>query len=120
MATWPTYATIKADSFSEEFGSQILETSMDSGPPKSIVVRSLANVKRSFIVIFQTKAAYVTFKGWVRSTIASGSAPFDWTDPVDASVKTARLVGGVITDVRPMSGNSAGPWQGNVTIQTLE
>lgn len=94
MATLPAYCKILSAGYAEQPESTVLRTEMESGPPKQARVRSKGMVNRPVKISILALADYNSFVVWVRDTLAGGSGWFDYTDPVSAGTKTARLVGG--------------------------
>lgn len=91
MATWPTYAKFLADGFTVRRESALQRTEMESGPAKQARIRSRVMVTRSGQVLFETKADYLAFLAWFATDINEGASWFNWTDPVDGAVKSARI-----------------------------
>lgn len=119
MASFPAYATLWMDGFSEKtVPPAVLRTEMETGPPKQIKIRSRAMIHRSVVYAVYSKADYLAFKDWVKTTLNRGTDWFDWTDPVDGSLKSARIVNGDI------SGEPKDPmltwWTISFTLETWE
>jgi len=91
-ATWPSYAKVLADGYTEEPAAGVIRTPMESGPPKQARVLSKAPLIRN-VRILLTTAEYAQWKIWF-IRIIERTGWFSWTDPVDNKVKTARIYGG--------------------------
>jgi hypothetical protein len=89
---WP--ASLPQNQFtglSEQRGSAMLRTAMETGPAKSRPRFSKAS--RNFkIPLTLTGAQRVTFDSFFRMTLYEGSIPFLWTDPVTDSTLVFRFV----------------------------
>lgn len=92
MPTWPSYAHILRDGYTVTRESALQRTEMEDGPPKQTRVRSRVMVRRSFTVRLDAKADYTAFMSWFADAINEGASMFDWTDPVDGTVRQARIV----------------------------
>lgn len=101
MATFPTYAKLLHEGYRVARQPAVLRTEMESGPPKQARVRYRALVVRELKYALATLTDYQNFITWFRTDVAHGADWFDWTDPVDATVKQARLVGGAIEEEVP-------------------
>lgn len=97
MATFPAYPKLLFDGFDEKPEPAILRTEMESGPPKQALIRSRTMITRSVQYLLESNADYQSFLTWFKTTINYGADWFDWTDPVDDVLKSARIVGGDIT-----------------------
>lgn len=94
-SNFPAYARLLSRGFEEGTEDAVLRTSMESGPAKQRPRFSRAMEQRSFSFAFDSKTDYLNFMIWVRTTIVLGTAWFNWTDPVDATTKLARIPGGI-------------------------
>lgn len=117
MATFPVEGLLLLDGFSEQPRPGVLRTDMDSGPPKQAPIESLLLNQRPVVYLFKSKADYQTFFSWWRDTIVR-TGWFDWTDPVSATTKRARIAGGQIQP-RPRRGD-LGSWEVSMVLETLE
>lgn len=115
MATWPTYAKFLADDFAVRRESALRRTDMETGPAKQARVRSRVLVQRSGQVLLESKADYLAFIDWYAEDIAEGAAWFDWTDPVDNTLKTARIVAADLEQT-PLAALTI--WRVRLTIET--
>jgi len=101
MAAFPSYMILLRDGFSIKRNSAVQRTEMEDGFAKQRKRWSRVLVSRSVSYGTRTKADYESFITWFNSTINRGADWFDWTDPVTATVKQARIKGGVIEDEAP-------------------
>lgn len=95
MEAWPSYAKVLLNGFEESADYGVLRTNMDSGLPKQRKRFGKAIVTRSASCIV-TKEQMMTFKTWVKDNLDGGVLSFTWTDPLDKTPKTSRIVGGKI------------------------
>jgi hypothetical protein len=93
MPAFPAYAVLLFDGFKEEPVSAVKRTEMESGPVKQLKTVSRVLVPRPARYLLKSKSDYNAWVTWFRSTINWGNDWFDWTDPHDAAIKTARIVG---------------------------
>ena len=112
MATFPSYIKILADGFQEEPESTVRRTEMESGPAKQVPMASLGMVKRPINGQIESRANYLAFKVWFKS---DGAGWFDWRDPVDNTVKQARIVEGKYT-ATPLAALEY--WRISMTLET--
>lgn len=101
MATFPTAAKLLHDPYRVSREPAVQRTDMESGPPKQAKLRSRVMVTREVRYALDSIADYNAFIAWFNTDIARGAAWFDWPDPIDDSVKQARIVGGVIEEEQP-------------------
>lgn len=101
MATFPTYVFLLKDGFGQKRASAVQRTSFEDGFAKQRKRWSRVLVERSVTYGTHTKADYQSFIAWFNTSINRGADWFDWTDPVDGVVKTARIKGGVIDSETP-------------------
>lgn len=118
MPTWPAYAKIILPEFAEQPDPAILRSEMESGPPKQVKVKSRVLVQRPITFSIDGKANYLAFRAWFKSDIRLGADWFDWTDPVDGAVKSARIVGGKV-EYRPLN-KAFTFWRGRTVLETWE
>lgn len=117
MATFPAYAKLGFDGFARDRESALDRTQMESGPPKQLKVKSRVMVARPVVYFFDSLSDYNSFITWFQTTINFGADWFDWTDPVDAAVKTARIVNGKLDKEMPRR-KTLDRWQIGFTIET--
>lgn len=101
MATWPSYADITVQGFSQQRQPAVLRTEMESGPPKQSKNKSRVMLTRTINVQLNSLVDYNNFISWFTATINRGNDWFDWLDPVTNTTKQARIVGGIIDSESP-------------------
>jgi len=116
MATFPAYADVLLDGFSEQHESALIRTEMESGPPRQAKVRSRVLVTWPAVILVESKADYQSFMTWFKNDIAYGADWFDFANPVTGSTVQARFNGSGLT-AQPI-GKMDGPWRINTTIET--
>ncbi len=117
MAAFPAYAKFLRDEFGEVDASALIRTEMESGFPKQTKVSARAMVTRSCVVVVDSLADYNSFMVWFRTTINMGTDWFDWTDPVDNTVKLARIVSGSLGKREPAN-KALTAWKMPLTLET--
>jgi hypothetical protein len=95
--TFPVYLTLSMKDFAEQPEPAVYRTPMEGGVPKQLAKSSRVLVKRPVVYLAKTKADYLTFLTFVRTTIRNASDWFNWTDPVDGVTKLARISEGKYT-----------------------
>lgn len=101
MATWPAYANVALDSYSETRSSTVLRTEMDDGPVKQARKSTRPIITRQVVVQIYSSADYLAFMTWVRDTINGGADSFTFNDPIRGNVD-ARIVNAEIkTEIIP-------------------
>lgn len=118
MATFPTYAKLMHDPYRVTRAPAVVRTDMESGPPKQAKIRSRVMVTREVRYAFGSIADYQAFITWFNTGIARGAGWFDWNDPIDDSVKQARIVGGQIEEEQP--NKTLDVWQLKFRIETWD
>jgi hypothetical protein len=101
MATFPAYAVLLKDGFSRQRESAVERTPMEDGMQKQLRTKSRVLLKRPLTYGFASLADYNSFITWFQTDVDYGAMWFDWTDPVDSTLKTARIEGGQLRDERP-------------------
>ncbi|MCE5182351.1 MAG: hypothetical protein LLG15_11165 [Betaproteobacteria bacterium] len=96
LPSFPSYAVLLFDGFSEKPEPNIDRTEMESGPPKQMPKSSRAMETRHVKYRINSRAEFLSFKDWHRVDLKQGSAWFSWADPLDLVTKKARIVGGKI------------------------
>ncbi len=114
--SFPAYARIIRKDFGHERPSALLRTPTEGGMAKQTKVRSRVLVARPFNVELASLADYNSFIAWYQTDINYGATWFDWTDPVDNTVKSARIVGGTLKDVAV--GGALANWIVGFNIET--
>lgn len=94
---FPVYLVLSSDGFQEEPNQNVFRTDVEQGPPKQGVKGSRSLVFRNVTYMAITKADYLSFVTWFRTTIHWGADWFDWTDPVDGVTKKASIKDGKYT-----------------------
>lgn len=103
MAIWPV--TLPQNVSWQGYARRIVEsrirTQMDAGPPKLRARYRSAIIEHDVPIQYFTKAQWVLLETFYRDTLANGTQPFDWTDPLTGSTvsfrfKTPPQVGGMI------------------------
>ena len=117
MASFPTYAKVLLAGFGEEAESAVLSTQMETGPAKVLKTKSRVMVSRPVQIRLASKADYLTFLTWFRTTLEYGSLWFDWYDPVSETTRSARFSGGRLGAASPSS-TLAGAWVVSATVET--
>lgn len=92
MADFPTYAVLLREGFSQKRASAVSRTQMDDGMVKQLKTKSRVLVTRPVKYGFPSLAEFQSFIEWYETTIDGGVDWFNWTDPVDSTVKLARIV----------------------------
>lgn len=94
IATFPNYMQVLFDGYSESMLPNLIRTEMESGPLKqrSTQCRVIKQVKIKYNVC--STETYKEFLAWYRNEIGNGSGAFYWTDPLDETIKRARIIGG--------------------------
>jgi hypothetical protein len=105
MATFPAYAKLGFEGFSQKRESALSRTSMESGPPKHLKVKSRVLVERPVMYFFDTLADFDNFITWFQSTVNYGADWFDWTDPKGSVVRSARIKSGTLEEEKPRRKN---------------
>jgi len=113
MATFPDYAGIVQDGYSEQADYGVLRTEMDGGVAKQRPRRSLPIVTRSVTIKVDSLARRLDFQAWLRDEVNGGTGWFDFRD-LDGEVKQARFVSGQITWSSPGQ-----VWLGQAQIETV-
>lgn len=116
METFPSYAKMHLAGFGEEAESGVQRTSMESGPPKQLKVRSRVLVRRAVAIRLNSKTDYLAFVAWFQSDLNMGADWFTWSDPVSGTSKSARFVSS-LGRAAPV-GRLADAWLLSATVET--
>lgn len=116
MASFPTYAKILFDGYSQKRDSALIRTEMESGPPRQAKIVSRVMVTRAAKIYLSSKTDFQNFESWYKTTINEGSDWFDFVDPVSGSTILARFVGGGY-QAQPMSAAMQN-WQISANIES--
>jgi hypothetical protein len=92
MSTFPSYATILGEGYTQRRDSALQRTQMESGPPKQLKKVSRVMVTRSVTVLLSSQADFASFIDWYQDDLNYGADWFTWTDPLDHAAKSARIV----------------------------
>lgn len=120
MAAWPNYGRLELPGYSEEPGSAVQRTVMESGPAKQLQVLSLQDIPRSVTYLYSAPE-YGTWLTFYRTTINRGTDWFDWVDPRDGVTRQARIVEGKYK-AEPYAEAPGAPlsWRVSCRLETLE
>jgi hypothetical protein len=91
MVAWP--ATLPQSPFlavREARQPAVVRSAMDAGPPK-VRRRYTAAVRNLDVAMFLDGTQKATFDTFFNTTLAEGSLPFDWTDPVSGNTVSMRF-----------------------------
>jgi len=116
MATFPN-GKLTASGFKRQRVSNVIRSDMESGPAKQ-ALRASQDYLRFPVVYLFTKAEYEAFDIWVRDTI-NVIGEFDWTEPLNDTVVTARIVNGDVSDAVPLNPHMAN-WVVKFTLEILD
>lgn len=116
MATFPSYPILLQNGFGQKREPGVLRTQMESGPPKQLKNKSRVLVQRSVTYELVSLANYTSFITWFQSTINFGADWFTWTDPVDSTAKSARIVSAIETEAPVTPTLTA--WRVSFTLET--
>lgn len=101
MATFPSYACILREGYTESSDYGVLRTEMDGGIAKQRARWTKPIVTRQAVIHVKDKNDKISFDLWVKTDLNNGAGWFDYTDPVDGTVKQARIKGGAIQWTTP-------------------
>ncbi|MDP1673982.1 MAG: hypothetical protein Q8L65_12845, partial [Burkholderiales bacterium] len=96
----PTAPRLLFDGYGRKPDPGVRRGDMESGPAKQLKTKARVLHTRPVQYLLTSKTDLDAFETWFESTINMGADWFDWTDPYDNTVKTARIVGGQI-DLQP-------------------
>lgn len=94
MATFPSYAWIERDGYTETPDFGVLRTEMDGGLAKQRARWTKRIVRRKCSVLVGADTNKTQFDGWFKTDLYGGAGWFTYVDPVDGISKQARFVGG--------------------------
>lgn len=94
MSVFPEYAKVLLAGYSEEADYGVLRTEMDSSIAKQRPTRSVPIVTRNVTIHVENIADKNAFDAWRKNDLNGSVGWFDWLDPLDGTVKQARIVGG--------------------------
>lgn len=115
MATFPTYAKILLEGYSETPDYGVLRTEMDGGIAKQRPRFSKPVVTRDATIAVFSDADKEAFDDWIDDELNGGGGWFDWKVPRTNRPIRARIVGG-----KYKWGEPAGQlWRATCQIETL-
>lgn len=91
-ASWPSSLPqyVFEQGYSEKLNDQVVESSVDSGPPK--VRRRYTKQIRTFAMTIRLSPTQKqTFEGFWQDTLLGGSLPFDWVHPLTRDAMSFRF-----------------------------
>lgn len=97
MATFPTAPVLLFEGLSRVPESAVRRGDMESGPAKQLKTKSRVTHVRPVVYLITSKTDLDAFETWFEDTINMGADWFDWTDPYDSAVKSARIKDGAIS-----------------------
>lgn len=115
MAALPAYVKLLAEGYEKDRASAVSRTPFEDGMTKQLRTRSRVLITRSLTLGFDSLADYQAFITWFQTTINYGADWFDFTDPEDSVVKSARFVNKLDKE-RPIFGT--GVWRVSAMIET--
>ena len=104
MATFPSYANILYQNFSQSRESALIRSEMESGPPKQAKIKSKVMQVQNVNIYVASKADFASFQSWYQSDINEGADWFNYVDPITGSTISARFRDGGY-DATPMTAN---------------
>jgi hypothetical protein len=109
MATFPAYAKVAKDGYSEAHAPIAVRSEMDRGIPKQRKTQSDIMITIKLNLLFLNKTDAANFEDWFYSPAgaAAGAAFFDWTDPRTGVVRQARAVANALGPLGQYGGTSA-------------
>jgi hypothetical protein len=114
-AAFPAALKLMRDGFGKEPESVVNRTPFEDGMVKQAKAKTRALVPRPVVYAADSKTDYQAFETFFNTTINGGADWFDWTDPLDAVVKLARIVG--TYQARPING-ALTRWEISMRIET--
>lgn len=85
------YALILFEGYGETRDPAVARSPNEAGPPNQRKTKSRVLTTRPAKILLRSKADYQAFLTWYSATINEGADWFDFTDPRDNVVKTARI-----------------------------
>lgn len=102
MATFPPTLKILIQT-NEAPAPVVIRSDMERGIPKQRRIAADVLVTVPISVIFFNKQQAADFEDWFYNDIGGGADFFDWTDPRTGAAVEARIVGGQLGELVPMS-----------------
>lgn len=97
MSSFPLYAKVIMEGFSETSDYGVLRTQMDGGIAKQRARWTKPVVTRDVQILCSSVSLKISFDDWIRNDLQGGVSWFDFTDPVSNQVKQARIVDGKVS-----------------------
>lgn len=116
MAAFPAVLKLMRDGFGKSPESIVNRTAMEDGLTKQAKAKARALVPRPVVYAADSKADFATWETFFNTTLNAGADWFDWTDPLDAVVKAARIAQGTY-QARPING-ALTRWEISMRIET--
>lgn len=116
MQNFPAYVRFAKDGYGHDPASAVSRTDMEDGMTKQLQTKSRVLVKRPVKGQIDAKADFISWETVFWPAISKGADWFNWTDPVDGAVKTARISGGTYS-ARVRTAGLAG-WEISFTLET--
>lgn len=91
MAAFPAYPKLLFDGLRRTPDPAVKRSDNESGPPKQLKTKSRVLHSRPVIYLLTSASDLNAWEAWFESTINYGADWFDWTDPYDGVVKSARI-----------------------------
>lgn len=93
MAAFPSWIKLLVD-LDQENESAVLATPMERGVDKVRRIKSDVYVEQAVTILLRNRAEQALFKTWFYTTINAGTEFFDWRDPLERVVVSARIKDG--------------------------
>lgn len=116
MSTFPATAKLFFKGYGKTRESGLSRTDMETGPAKQLQTKTRVMVTRTLTYALDSAADYIAFIAWYRDTLHLGADWFDWTDPEDGTVKSARIVNQIDKE-RPRR-SALDRWEVDLKIET--
>lgn len=93
MAVWPATLpdTISWQGYARRLQDTRIRSNMDAGPPKVRSRYTAGIIEQDLPVVWFTKAQWVLLEAFYVSTLAQGTLPFEWTDPISGATVNFRF-----------------------------
>lgn len=105
MAIWPVTLpqTVSWQGYARRLQDTRIRSTMDAGPPKLRSRMTVGMVEQDLPIVWCTKAQWVLLETFYVTTLAQGTLPFDWTDPISGATVHFRF------KAPPQFGSMLGP-----------
>lgn len=107
MATFPAYAHVQFRGAGEQPTPVVVRSEMERGIPKQRRIAADTLVQVPVTLLFRTQADATDFEDWFYDEVDAGAAWFDWVNPRTGATVQARIVGGDIGRLDPLSNSWA-------------